>query len=101
MKTTVTQTDKLEIILGLAIASAGATDGILDEDFSKEDVAKIKATINGLLSETATMYVSEYFPERCAANEDGATGELAIMANKSLKMSIAFTKMKGDGDDTE
>ena len=102
----VSRNDKLEIVLGLAIAVAGVSDGILDDDLDSDTRGKVEATLKGLLVETTKMLVSEEFPKECAENEDGTNGTIAVFANKAIKMAIYISDTKdvdddGDIDDTD
>jgi len=98
----VSRNDKLEIVLGLAIAVAGVSDGILDDDLSPELKKKTEEVIKALLVETTRMLTSEEFPEACATTEDGVNGVLARFANKAIKMGIFMAEVgDGDEDDTD
>ena len=98
----VSRNDKLEIVLGLSIAVAGISDGILDKDLSPEHKERAQEVIRMLLVETTRMMVSEEFPEECAESEDGVNGVLARFANKAIKMGVFMAEIgDGDEDDTD
>jgi len=98
----VSRNDKLEIVLGLAIAVSGISDGMLDDDLSPELKERTEEVLKMLLVETTRMMVSEEFPKECAESEEGVDGVLARFANKAVKMGIFMAEIgDGDEDDTD
>ena len=92
--------EKIEIIIGLAIASSGASDGILSEkDFTAEKIVKMKEMISVLLVKTTLMYVKEYFAEEMEIEGLTELELLSVFANSAINMTSTFVDMEGELDE--
>ncbi len=93
----VTHNEKMEIILGLTIMKGALSDGALKGEYDEATLVKLSKTASALISETASMYVQEYFPEKMEELGDSTT-VLATFAEKSLRMVEAIVEAGGDLD---
>jgi len=92
----ITRKEKLEIVLGSAIAAMSVADGITlegEDDFKGESREDVLVALNELFVTTANMYISEYLIDGDTSIDDG-NEYLATAATKTLNMAINRVKAK-------